>query len=107
MGSLAPNRLRKGQARGRGGMSKNYLRRNRLSEQFAPRPIRMLESPAYRALSLGAHRALARIEVELAHHGGNDNRKLPVTFDHFVEYGIHRHAIAPAFASWKLWDLSR
>jgi hypothetical protein len=77
-------------------MSKDYLRRNRLSEQFAPRPIRMLESPAYRVLSLGAHRVLARIEVELAHHGGRDNGKLPVTFDQLVEYGLDRHAIAPA-----------
>jgi hypothetical protein len=34
--------------------------------------------------------------IELAHHGGNDNGKLPVTYEHFEEYGIHRHAIAPA-----------
>jgi hypothetical protein len=77
-------------------MSKTYLRRNRISEQFAPRTIRMLESPAYRALSLGAHRVLSRIEIELAHHGGRDNGRLPVTFDHLVEYGLHRQAIAPA-----------
>ena len=64
--------------------------------QFAPRLIEMLESPAYRALSLSGHRVLARIEVEIGHHGGNDNGKLPVTFDHFHQYGIHRHSIAPA-----------
>jgi hypothetical protein len=56
----------------------------------------MLESPAYRALSLSAHRVLARIEIEYAHHGHTQNGKLPITFDHFVEYGIDRHAIAPA-----------
>jgi hypothetical protein len=56
----------------------------------------MLESPAYRALSLSAHRVLSRIEVELGHHGGTDNGKLPVTFNDFVDYGIERHSIAPA-----------
>jgi DNA-binding FadR family transcriptional regulator len=56
----------------------------------------MLESPAYRVLSLSAHRVLNRIEIELAHHGGNDNGKLPVTYEHFMEYGIDRQAIAPA-----------
>jgi hypothetical protein len=39
---------------------------------------------------------LARIEIELADHGGMDNGKLIVTFEQFVEYGIERHAIAPA-----------
>jgi len=76
-------------------MSK-YLRRNRIGEQFATRTVRMLESPAYRVLSIHAHRILARIEIELAHHGGRENGKLPVTFDHFVEYGVRRHSVAPA-----------
>ena len=56
----------------------------------------MLESPAYRILSLSAHRALSRIEIEFAHHGGHDNGKLPVTFDNFFEYGIRRSSIGPA-----------
>jgi hypothetical protein len=30
---------------------------------------------------------ISRIEIELAHHGGNDNGQLPVTTDDFVEYG--------------------
>jgi hypothetical protein len=71
-------------------------RRNRIDGQFAARPIAMLESPAYRALSLAGHRVVSRVEVELAHHGGNDNGRLPVTFDQFVEYGLHRHSIGPA-----------
>jgi hypothetical protein len=54
---------------------------NPITQGWAARPIEMLESPAYRALSLSAHRALSRIEIELAHHGGKDNGKLPVTFD--------------------------
>ena len=76
-------------------MSKNYLRKNRIAGQFAPRTIDMLESPAFQVLSLAGHRVLARIEIELAHHGGNDNGRLPVTFNHFAEYGMDRHAIAP------------
>ena len=64
--------------------------------QFAWRLIEMLESPAYRALSRAARQILDRIEIELAHHGGKDNGRLPVTFDDFVAYGVNRHAIAPA-----------
>ncbi len=68
-------------------------RRNAISGQWAARLIEMLESPAYRTLSLSAHRVLARIEIEFAHHGGNDNGKLPVTFDDFVRYGVRRNSI--------------
>lgn len=71
-------------------------KRNSISEQFSPHLISMLESPAYRALSLSAHRVLARIEIELGHHGGTDNGKLPVTYSDFEQYGVHRHSIGPA-----------
>ncbi len=73
-------------------------RNNAISGQFAARLIEMMESPAYRVLSLSAHRALSRIEIEWAHHGGQDNGKLPVTFDDFESYGIRRHSIGPALA---------
>jgi hypothetical protein len=71
-------------------------RKNWIGEQFAPRTIRMLRSPAYCVLSLSARRVLDRIEIEMADHGGTDNGKLPVTYDDFEQYGIHRHAIGPA-----------
>jgi hypothetical protein len=71
-------------------------RRNSISGQFAPRRIEMLASPAYRALSGSGHKILARIEIELAAHGGNDNGRLPVTTDQFVKYGMHRTSVAPA-----------
>lgn len=77
-------------------MSGNSTRRNRISGQFAWHTIDMLRSPAWCALSLTARRILDRIEIELADHGGVDNGKLPVTYDDFQHYGIHRHAIAPA-----------
>ena len=71
-------------------------RHNAISGQLAARPIAMLESHAYRALSSSAHMVISRIEVELGHHGGNDNGQLPVTVDQFVEYGMHRSSVAPA-----------
>jgi hypothetical protein len=71
-------------------------KRNSIAEQFIPYTVRMLESPAYQVLSLSARRVLARIEIEHAHHGGNDNGKLPVTYDDFVHYGVNRHAVGPA-----------
>jgi hypothetical protein len=67
-----------------------------LETPFAYRPIRMLMSPAYRQMSLSARRVLDRIEIEFAHHGGTNNGRLPVTYDDFASYGIHRHCIAPA-----------
>jgi hypothetical protein len=70
-------------------------RRNRIGEQFSARTIAMMESPAFQVLSLAARRVLDRLEIEMAHHGGLDNGRLPVTYDQFVEYGIHRHSIAP------------
>jgi hypothetical protein len=71
-------------------------RRTTIGGQFAPRLIEMLESPAYRALSLSGHRILARLEIELGHHGGADNGRLPVTYADFQGYGIERKSIPPA-----------
>ena len=71
-------------------------RRTKIGGQFAPRLIEMLESRAWRALSLSGRRVLDRVEIELAHHGGTDNGRLPVTYDDFVNYGIDRHAVGPA-----------
>ncbi len=71
-------------------------RRNKIAGQFAARLIELLVSPAYRVMSLSAHRFLDRLEIEHAHHGGRDNGNLPVTYGDFVKYGIERHSIAPA-----------
>jgi hypothetical protein len=71
-------------------------KRNRISAQFAPRLIAILESPAYRVLSRAAHQVLARIEIEHAHHGGTENGNLPVTYEQFAAYGLHPKSIAPA-----------
>jgi len=68
----------------------------RIDGQFVPHLREMLESPAYRALSLSARRILDRLEIEWAHHGGTTNGKLVVTFAQFIEYGLYRDAIAPS-----------
>ena len=56
----------------------------------------MIESPAWRALSLSGRRAVDRIEIEHGHHGGNDNGRLPVTFDDFEDFGISHKSVAQA-----------
>ena len=71
-------------------------RRNRIDGQFSPRLVEMLDSSAYRVLSLSAHRVISRIEIEHAEHGGCDNGNLPVTKQDFIDYGIHHDAVAPA-----------
>jgi hypothetical protein len=71
-------------------------RRNRIAGQWAPRLVELLDSPAWRVMSLSAHRVVDRIDIELRHHGGTENGNLIVTFDQFQQYGIHRHSIAPA-----------
>src|SRR5262252_2708394 len=71
-------------------------RRNKISGKFAPRLIEMLESPAWRVLSLSARKVINRIEIELAHHGGNDNGRLPVTKRDFMDYSVSDRLVAPA-----------
>ncbi len=77
-------------------LSSKARKQKKIEGPFAPRLIEMLESPAWNVLSLSARRVLDRIEIEFAHHGGQDNGALPVTFCQFAMYGIDRHAIAPA-----------
>lgn len=87
---------RKPNATGRSSGARKQDRFNKISGPFAPRPIEMLESPAYRALNGSEHKILARLEIEFSNHGGSENGRLPCTFDDFVKYGIHREAIAPS-----------
>jgi hypothetical protein len=69
---------------------------NGIAGQFIAHPRQMLESPAMRVLSLAAHRALIRIEIEHMNHGGAENGKLPCTFADLRDWGIHKDAVAPA-----------
>jgi hypothetical protein len=71
-------------------------RRRGTTPQFVMHTIEMLESAAFRALSVSGHRILARIEIEHGNHGGKENGKLPVRFDDFEAYGISPKSVAPA-----------
>jgi hypothetical protein len=71
-------------------------RRTKISGQFAWRLIEMLESPAYRALSLCGRRVIDRLEIELGSHGGTNNGRLPVTYGDFERYGMDEQSIPPA-----------
>jgi hypothetical protein len=66
------------------------------SGQWCGHPREMLESAAFRVLSRAGYQVLSRIELELRYHAGKENGRLPVTFDNFVDYGVHRNSIAPA-----------
>lgn len=80
------------------GRSRNRLNNKfaKIEGPFAPRTIEMLESPAYRALSLSAHRVLARIEIELGQRAMKENGSLIVTHRQFEKYGIHRNGVSAA-----------
>jgi hypothetical protein len=73
-----------------------HRRRNRIAGQFTALLTDMLESPAWRVLSLSARRVLDRVAIELRHHGGKEGDGLCVTYADFEAYGIERHAIPPA-----------
>ena len=69
-------------------------RRNQIAGQFVSRPRQLVESPAMRVLSLAAHQALMRIEIEHMSHAGKENGKLPVTYRQLEEWGVRRHSVA-------------
>ena len=72
------------------------MKRNAFDGPFAGRTIKMMKSPAWRLLTLAAHRILDRLEIEIANHGGNDNGETIVTKADLLAFGIHDKAIPPA-----------
>jgi len=56
----------------------------------------MIESPAYRVLSIHARKVMRRLEIEHCSHGGQENGKLPVPYSDFVKYGCRRNSVRPA-----------
>jgi hypothetical protein len=53
----------------------------------------MIQSPAFRAMSGGAHQILARVMLEHMAHGGGKNGELVVTYGNFVQYGMRRNSV--------------
>jgi hypothetical protein len=88
---------RKVNKKGRSAGQLKTNKRLKIGAQFVPHTIDMLESPAWRTMSLAARRVLDRIEIEHMYHGAVENGRLPVTYDDFMKFGIERHAINPAF----------
>ncbi|MHA6686891.1 hypothetical protein [Mesorhizobium sp. A556] len=58
--------------------------------------LALLESPAYRTLSLNARRAFDRLLIEHIGHGRLENGRLTVTHEQFIDYGVTLDLIADA-----------
>lgn len=56
----------------------------------------LVNSPAWMAMGVNTRRLIDRLLIEHMDHAGTENGELPVTYDNFVEYGIHRDAIRGA-----------
>jgi hypothetical protein len=79
----------------RGGIA-GRKRRTKIEGQWVAYTREMIESPAYRVLSLQARKILRRLEIEHCSHGGAENGRLPCTYDDFVRYGCWRKGITEA-----------
>src|SRR5262245_15083661 len=55
--------------------------------------LEMMQSGAFRSLSINARRALDRIMIEHMSHGGQENGRLKVTWNDLVRFGIGRRFI--------------
>jgi hypothetical protein len=79
----------------RGGIA-GQKRKNKISGQFVYYTREMIESPAYRVLSLQGRKVMRRLELEHMAHGGQDNGKLPCRYHDFINYGCRRHGLSAA-----------
>jgi hypothetical protein len=95
MSWAAPEQMHKGQA----GW-KRFERANRPPPEEAWVWItrEMLESLAWRRLTLPARRIVDRIILEHMAHGGTQNGRLVVTYDQFRQFGISRKKISGAIS---------
>ncbi|MFO1143168.1 MAG: hypothetical protein U1E59_12370 [Amaricoccus sp.] len=67
-----------------------------IAGQFIAHRVAMLESDAWACLTFTARRALDRLEIEHAHHGGKENGNLVCTYRDFEHFGIRRPSIPSA-----------
>ncbi len=65
-------------------------------EQFVWLPLELVESEAWRALSVNGRRLIDRLVIERAHHSGQENGGLIVTHAQFEAYGLSRNSIRGA-----------
>ncbi len=67
-------------------------------EQWAWLTFNLLQSPAWRALSVNGRLLIDRVLVEHMNQGGSENGNLAVTYADLVAWGIRRNSIAPAIS---------
>ena len=79
----------------RGGIA-GRKKRTQIGGQWVPYRVEMIQSPAFRVLSLQARKILHRLEIEHCAHGGAENGRLPCRYYDFETYGSRRKAISLA-----------
>jgi len=94
MGSTA-QRLQKPNAQARRHKPKNRPKDCGF-EQFGWFGLELMESEAFRALSVNSHRLLDRLVIEHVHQGGIENGLLIVTHDQLRDYGLNASSIREA-----------
>jgi hypothetical protein len=71
--------------------------KRRISGAFVPHTLKLLSSPAWRALSREAHLLLGRIEIEHMRHGGQENGRLIIPYADLETYiGGHCRVVTRA-----------
>ncbi len=73
-------------------------RRGMPQGQFIMHPKELLESAAWRALTLTDRKILDRLELEHMYHAGRENGRLKCTYDDFENWGIRRKSICESLA---------
>lgn len=68
----------------------------KLEGAFAPLPVYLLQSPAYRALTISARRVLDFLMVEHLTHGGRENGRLWAPYAQLETYGVRKDSIREA-----------
>jgi hypothetical protein len=68
----------------------------KIDGQFVPLPRTLLESEAWRSLSVNGRRLIDFLMVEWLHHKGKDNGKFLAPYDQLAERGLNRRFVAGA-----------
>lgn len=64
------------------------------SEQFVKHPRDLIESDAWRSMTINEHRFVERLEIDHLTHAGRENGKLRATYEQLEAFGIGRRLIA-------------
>ncbi|HUT48208.1 MAG TPA: hypothetical protein VM325_02620 [Alphaproteobacteria bacterium] len=83
-------------ATGRSVSERKASKHTKIEGPFVAHLYEMLKSPAYRALSLTAHRILTRLEIEHGDHSAYLNGHLVCTYTDFQWHGARRNSITMA-----------